>query len=211
MANPNRRDSGLRTFNEQGALNVMLGQLGFDIITGSTNIHVAGSGNPALVGVIEEGAEFADDDVTLTVDDGTAFTDETHCIILNDGESVTTLADGTLQMTGEIIKITAIAGDNLTVTRGVGGSTAVAHADGAAIYELTGIPHDGLNGTELVRQWAYAWAIDDASVVYATNRLGDDISNRQLLEGEINGIKLTAVEINTTTISDAGCLVAYRG
>lgn len=208
MTLPNRRDGGLRTFDEQGALNVLIGQLGFDIITGSTNVHVAGNGDPTLVGVIEEGAEFADDDVTLTVDDGTAFTDETHCII---ADSVETLTSGHLKITGEIIKITAIAGDDLTVTRGVGGSTAVAHDDGTAIYELTGIPHDGLNGTDLVRQWSYAWAIDDASKIYATNRLGDNISNRQLLEGEINGIKLTAVKINTTTISDAGCLVAYRG
>lgn len=208
MAVPDRRDGGLRTFDEQGALNVMLGQLGFDVIRGYTNTFVAGNGNPTLVGVIAEDAEFADDDVTLTVDDGTAFTDETHCII---AKEVETLTSGYLKITGEIIKITAIGGNDLTVTRGVGGSTAIAHDDGAAIYELDGIPHDGLNGTDLVRQWSYAWAIDDPSLISATNRLGDDIVNRELLEGEINGIRLTAVSINSTNVSDVGCLIAYRG
>lgn len=208
MALPERRDSGLRTFNEQGALNAMLGQLGFDLVTGLTDIHVAGNGNPVLKGVIEEGAEFASDDLTLTVDDGTAFTDETHCII---ADSVETLTGGGLRITGEIVKVTNIVGNDLTVTRGVGGSTAAAHADGSAIYELEGIPHDGRNGTDLVRQWTYAWAIDDPAKITAVNRLGDDIENRQLLEGEINGIKLTAVSINCTSLSGTQCLVAYRG
>lgn len=207
MANPNRRDDGIRTYDIEAALNALLGQLGFDLITGATNTHVAGSGNPTLTGIIAEGAEFAAADVTLTVDDGTAFTDETHCIILGDGESVTTLADDTLQMNGEIIKITNIAGDDLTVTRGVGGSTDAAHADGAAIYELDGIPHDGLNGTELVRQWVEVFAHDAAAAVTIDNRLGDDITTDGLLEGRSNGLPVTAVAVLATT----GEVIAVRG
>lgn len=199
-----RRDDGIRTFDAQGALNVLLAQLGLDVITGSTNTEVAGDGNPTLVGVIEEGAEFAVDDLTLTPDDISVFTNNTHYIL---ADEVETLTSGELKITGEIVKVTAVGAADLTVTRGVGGSTATAHDDGTAIYELDGIPHDGLNGTDLVRQWSYAWAIDDPSSITATNRLGDNIAGRYLLEGEGNGIKLTA----TLITCDSGALVAYRG
>ncbi len=210
MALPNRRDRGIRTYNEQGALNALLGQLGLDVMgagnDGDTNNFVAGSGNPTLIGVIDEGGIFAAGDVTLTVDDGTAFTDDTHIIILGDGETPTTLADGSLTIVGEIVKVTNIAGNNLTVTRGVGGSADAAHADGAAIYQLDGIPHDGLNGTELVRQWVEVFAVEAVATVTVDNRLGDDLDTIDLLEGRANGIPVTAVAILVN-----GLAIAIRG
>ena len=207
MTLPNRRDNGIRTYDVEAALNALLGQLGFDLITGATNNHVAGSGNPTLKGVIDESGTFAAGDVTLTVDDGTAFTSDTHYIILDDDASVVTLSDGSLVIEGEIIKVTSIATDNLTVTRGVGGSTDAAHADGANIYELDGIPHDGLNGTDLVRQWCEVFAHDATANVTINNRLGDDISVDGLLEGRSNGLPVTAVAVLATS----GEIIAIRG
>ena len=207
MTLPNRRDDGIRTYDVQAALNALLGQLGFDLITGATNNHVAGSGNPTLKGVIAEGAEYAAGDLTLTVDDGTEFSNNTHYIILGDGESVTTLADDSLVIVGEIVKVTGISSNDLTVTRGVGGSTDAAHADGANIYELDGIPHDGLNGTDLVRQWCRVIAHDAVAAVTIDNRIGDDISADGLLEGYANGLPVTAVAVLATS----GEVIAIRG
>lgn len=203
MALPDRRDSGLRTFDEQGALNAYLGQLGFDIITSANDVIVAGNGNPTLVGVIAEGAEFAAGDLTMTVDDGTEFTDDRWYII---ADEVTTLSDGSLIIDGEIIKVTNIAGDDLTVTRGVGGSTDEAHDDGSSVYILDGIPHDGENGTDLVRQWIRVYLPVQDCIVSIVNRLGDDISARELLDGM--GIWTTAIKI---TMTGGGPVIAYRG
>jgi len=203
MTLPDRRDSGIRTFNEQGALNAYLGQLGFDLITSASDVIVAGNGNPALVGVIAEGAVFAEGDLTLTVDDGTEFTDDRWYII---ADTVVVLTGGELVIDGEIIKVTNIAGNALTVTRGVGGSTDADHDDGCSIYILEGIPHDGRNGTDLVRQWVRVQLPVQDCIVSITNRLGDDISARELLDGM--GIWVTAIKIEMT---GGGPIIAYRG
>jgi len=74
--------------------------------------------NPTDSGaVINEGAVFAAGDVTLTVDDGTKFTENQYAKIDN-----------------EIIKVTGIAANDLTVTRGQFGTTDAAHDDGSTIY-----------------------------------------------------------------------------
>jgi hypothetical protein len=69
---------------------------------------------------INEGAEFSSSDTTLTVSDGTTFTQYE-----------------VIKIESELLQITAISSNDLTVKRGVLGSTAAAHADSTAIYWLT--------------------------------------------------------------------------
>ena len=152
-------------------------------------------------------------DLTMTVDDGTAFIDDTHYIILGDDETEETLADDTLKIIGEIIKVTNIAGNNLTITRGVGGSTATVHADGANIYELDGIPHDGFNGTDEVQQWNRIWAIHSPANITVENIVGDNLTTVDLLEGRANGVMCTAISILETGLAEqkSGFVIAERG
>lgn len=66
---------------------------------------------------INEGGSFAQADATLTVTDGTIFQ-----------------AGDVIEIESEILLITAVATNNLTVTRGYAGSSDVAHADGSTVY-----------------------------------------------------------------------------
>jgi len=67
--------------------------------------------------VVTEGAEFSATDVTLTVGDGTLFT-----------------ALQLIKIDDEILQITAISTNNLTVVRAEAGTTAAVHDDGSTIY-----------------------------------------------------------------------------
>jgi hypothetical protein len=66
---------------------------------------------------INEGGTFSASDTTLTVDDGTKFT-----------------VDDAIQLEDEICGITGIATHDLTLTRGIQGSTAATHVDGTDVY-----------------------------------------------------------------------------
>jgi hypothetical protein len=82
-----------------------------------TLIELAGTAS-----TINEGATFTDSDTTLTV------------------TSVATLGGGTnsyLRIDDEFLQVTAVSGNNLTVTRGVLGSTAASHTDGSAVSLLS--------------------------------------------------------------------------
>ena len=71
---------------------------------------------------INEGATFTDSDTTLTV------------------ASAATLNAGTnsyIRVDNEILQVTAVAGNDLTVTRAVLGTTAAAHTDGSTVSLLT--------------------------------------------------------------------------
>jgi len=64
---------------------------------------------------------------TLVVDDGTKFLPEETCIIV----------DKTTGAYGEHIRITAVSGNNLTIVRGVDGTTAAAIADEDIVYNIS--------------------------------------------------------------------------
>jgi len=74
----------------------------------------------ATTTTINEGATYAAADVTLTVTDATGF-----------------LEGSFIRIGNEILAITAVAGNDLTVTRGQYGTSAVDHTDGATITQLT--------------------------------------------------------------------------
>ena len=72
----------------------------------------------ATASTINEGATFTDSDTTLTV------------------TSATTLAAGTnsyIRIDNEILRVTGVAGNDLTVSRAQLGTTAAAHTDGSAV------------------------------------------------------------------------------
>ena len=78
-----------------------------------TLIEAAGTSS-----TINEGSTFTDSDTTLTVTSATALAGSTNSYIKIDDE---------------FLRISGVAGDNLTVERGVLGSTAAAHTDGSTV------------------------------------------------------------------------------
>ena len=74
----------------------------------------------ATTTTINEGATFAAADVTLTVTDATGF-----------------LEGSFIRIGNEILSVTAVAGNDLTVERGQYGTSAVDHTDGGTITQLT--------------------------------------------------------------------------
>jgi hypothetical protein len=84
-------------------------------ITSST-LWIPDSGGTDSTATVNEGATFSATDTTLTVSDGTVFT-----------------VNSPIQIDSEIMLVTAISGNDLTVVRGMGGTTAATHSDGATI------------------------------------------------------------------------------
>lgn len=84
---------------------------------------------------------FSDSDTTLTVDNGAYFK-----------------VGDLIRIDDEILPISAISSNNLTVARGYGDSTAAAHADNSKIYILGTIPVEGadpVSGTNFTRTNLY--------------------------------------------------------
>jgi hypothetical protein len=89
-----------------------------------------------------------------------------------------------LQIDGEILSVTAVAnnGTHYSVTRGVDGSTAAAHAAGTAVYQLTSqttiVPFPpGFFGSPYSGSWNYPILLPDVRVgsaeLFVTNALGN--------------------------------------
>jgi len=74
----------------------------------------------ATTTTINEGATFAAADLTLTVSDATGFLEGSY-----------------IRVNNEIMSLDAVAGNDLTVTRGQYGTSAVDHTDGGTITQLT--------------------------------------------------------------------------
>ena len=77
---------------------------------------------PRVETTINEGAAFAKSDTTLTVTSGT---------------TLGAVANSYILIGSEVLKVTAVSTNDLTVTRAQDGTTAAAHADGAKVYRLT--------------------------------------------------------------------------
>ena len=82
---------------------------------------VSGSVDVAVVAVasslINDSGNLSDSDTTFTVDDGSLFAVGDIC-----------------QVDNELVTVTAISTDDLTVTRATGGTTAASHTDNTPIY-----------------------------------------------------------------------------
>ncbi len=110
--------SGIDTANNQ--LTVTRGVYGTTAAAISAGTYVKSFIDSATTTTINEGATFAAADVTLTVTDATGFLEGSYIRIGN-----------------EILAISAVAGNDLTVTRGQYGTSAVDHTDGGTITQLT--------------------------------------------------------------------------
>ena len=86
-----------------------------------------GTTDNALTTTINEGAEYSSSDTTLTVTDSSP---STHQIA----------ADDFILIGEEILKVTGVSTNNLTVTRAQSGTTASAHANGSTVQLSVGNP-----------------------------------------------------------------------
>ncbi len=100
---------------------------------------------------INEGGTYSASDTTLTVSSGAAF---------KTGQ--------TLRIESEQLYVSAISGNNLTVTRGVNGTTAATHADGTAISILA---HPRAVAEATLQQAALIWARRAAGFIAPTSPL----------------------------------------
>jgi len=97
---------------------------GLDNTVGGTGFgagQYGGTTSGALSTTINEGGTFSDSDTTLTVTSGTDIANNDFILIDQ-----------------EILKVTNVATNDLTVTRAQNGTTAATHADGATVFLIVG-------------------------------------------------------------------------
>ena len=97
---------------------------GLDNTVGGTGFgagQYGGTTSGALSTTINEGGTFSDSDTTLTVTSGTGIANNDFILIDQ-----------------EILKVTNVATNDLTVTRAQNGTTATTHADGATVFLIVG-------------------------------------------------------------------------
>ena len=97
---------------------------GLDNTVGGTGFgagQYGGTTSGALSTTINEGGTFTDSDTTLTVTSGTGIANNDFILIDE-----------------EILKVTNVATNDLTVTRAQNGTTAATHADGATVFLIEG-------------------------------------------------------------------------
>jgi len=110
--------SGINTANNE--LTVTRGVYGTTASAIPAGTYVKSFIDSATTTTINEGATFAAADVTLTVTDATGF-----------------LEGSFIRINNEILAVSAVAGNDLTVERGQYGTSAVDHTDGGTITQLT--------------------------------------------------------------------------
>lgn len=87
---------------------------------GSMSFKVTSDNFRPSTTTINEGAQFSNSDTTLTVADGSIF-----------------MPGDTIEIESEELLITAVSGNDLTVTRGYAGTSAAAHNDATTVYLLS--------------------------------------------------------------------------
>ena len=103
-------------------ITVLRGQLSTAAVSHSASTQVALIEEAGTQSTINEGATFNDSDVTLTVTSAASLGVQNNSYIIVDSE---------------ILQVTSISTNDLTVTRGVLGTTAAAHTDGTTVKLLT--------------------------------------------------------------------------
>lgn len=161
--------------------------VGLDISVGGTGWGAgqwSGTTSGALATTINEGAEFSDSDTTLTVTDATGIV-ATDLILIDE----------------ELLTVTGVSSNDLTVTRGSSGTTAAAHADGSLVRLASG---NAESGNDFV-----GWG-DSASVTIAGAQIrlwthdnfGEDLiinprDGALYYWDKTNGLSTRAVELST--------------
>lgn len=128
---------------------------------------------------INEGAEYADDDLTLTVQDGTQFA-----------------VNNVIKINDEKMLVTGISTHNLTVTRGYAGTTATAHGDGGDIFKIHLVTSDS-KSTNATSTNAIAYEIKAPNFDTYSSINGYDVQEKEItFNGNANYGYKTAVVAN---------------
>ena len=164
--------------------------VGLDVTVGGTGWGAGlygGVSRNALQTTINEGATFSNSDTTLTVTSGTG-------IVANDF----------ILIDNEILKVTAVSTNDLTVTRGQSGTSAASHTDGTVVTLIVGNanPNDdyfgwgdaasgGLTTTTNIRLWSH-------------DNFGEDLlinprDSKIYYWDKSNNLSTRAVELNTVS------------
>ena len=147
--------SGINTTTNQ--LTITRGQLGTTGAAIPAGSAVNAWSASATVTTIAEGATYVAGDTTLTVANSTGFT-----------------SGGIVQVDNELLQISEVNGNDLTVVRGRVGTADVDHNDGVNVTLLTN------NGTYLLNYWSEAEQITGAAS-NATATMGFDPSTAQTI------------------------------
>ena len=120
---------------------------------------------------IAEGAEYSATDTTLTVTSGAAFAQSVPFFI---------------KIENEILKVTAVATNDLTVVRGDKGTTAATHADTTAVteyYDEDSTTMDVASGAALVDEAYYRLGVSGTEVVQVKSISTNEITVERMKEG----------------------------
>ena len=137
----------------------------------------------ATTTTINEGATFAAADVTLTVTDATGF-----------------LEGSFIRIGNEILSVTTVAGNDLTVVRGQYGTSAVDHNDGSAVVQMTDAGDYYLNF--FTESEGIAGGTSNATISLSFTQGSNSVTNQDrftVAEGSIGGV----YEYLTTSNHDA--------
>ena len=128
----------------------------------------------ATTSTINEGATFTAADVTLTLTDATGF-----------------LEGSFIRIGNEIMSVTTVAGNDLTIVRGQYGTSAVDHNDGTAVTQMTDSGDYYLNW--FTESEGIAGGTSSASISLNFSQGSNSITNRDrftVAEGSIGGVYL---------------------
>ena len=126
----------------------------------------------ATTSTINEGATFTAADVTLTLTDATGF-----------------LEGSFIRIGNEIMSVTTVAGNDLTIVRGQYGTSAVDHNDGTAVVQMTDSGDYYLNW--FTESEGIAGGTSSASISLNFSQGSNSITNRDrftVAEGSIGGV-----------------------
>ena len=126
----------------------------------------------ATTSTINEGATFTAADVTLTLTDATGF-----------------LEGSFIRIGNEIMSVTTVAGNDLTIVRGQYGTSAVDHNDGSAVTQMTDSGDYYLNW--FTESEGIAGGTSSASISLNFSQGSNSITNRDrftVAEGSIGGV-----------------------
>ena len=126
----------------------------------------------ATTSTINEGATFTAADVTLTLTDATGF-----------------LEGSFIRIGNEIMSVTTVAGNDLTIVRGQYGTSAVDHNDGSAVVQMTDSGDYYLNW--FTESEGIAGGTSSASISLNFSQGSNSITNRDrftVAEGSIGGV-----------------------
>ena len=162
---------------------------GLDVTVGGTGWGAgqwSGTTSGALATTINEGAEFSDSDTTLTVTDATGIV-ATDIILIDE----------------ELLTVTGVSSNDLTVTRASSGTTAAAHADGSLVRLASGNT-DSDNDFVGWGEAASVTTTGNQIRLYSHDNFGEDLIINPINGGiyywdRTNGLSNRAVELSATS------------